>query len=328
MLQETYDRIAPIVEPDQVYVVTAQRFAPFVWEQLPDIPPRNVLIEPAGRGTAPCIGLAALHIQRRDPGAVMAVLPADHVIRKVSAFHRALETAKCIAEQGYLVTFGIQPDRPHTGYGYIQLGNPLVAQGVYTAYAAARFTEKPDQATAEGFLAAGNYLWNSGMFVWRVNDILAEIARLLPDLYQRLMQVAEALDTPQAHEVLCAQWGDMPNITVDYGVMEKASRVAVIPVDLGWSDVGDWSALAEILDQDEHGNVLTGVQEQFVGLDTKNSLIHSSGRLVATIGLTDMVVIDAEDAVLICPRDRAQDVKLLVEELENRKRRNRRGEHD
>jgi len=293
-------------------VATGEAYTDVVRQQILQVPAANVIGELEGHGTAPCIGLSALYLRRLDPEAVMAVLTADHYIEKAGELRRALGAAAQVAEEGRLVTLGIQPNRPATGYGYIQRSEELGEVSGHDVYRVQEFTEKPDLATAQAFVESGRYYWNSGMFIWKVATILREFQRLMPQLYAQLMEIDAALDTVEERAVLERVWPQVANETIDYGIMERAEDVAVIPVDIGWSDVGDWTALSELLPTDEEGNVVVG---QHVGLDTRGCLIHSSRRLVTTIGLEDMIVVDTEDALLVCPKERAQEVRNLVKKL-------------
>jgi len=312
MLQEAYQRITPLIPDEQVFVVTSEAYADVVREQIPQLPAANIIGEPEGHGTAPCIGLSALYLRRLDPEGVMAVLTADHYIEKADELRRALEAAAQVAEAGHLVTLGIQPSHPATGYGYIERGEKLAQISGLDVHRVEKFTEKPDLATAQAFVKSGRYYWNSGMFIWKVSTILREFQKLMPQLYAQLMEIDAALGTTQERAVLERVWPQVENETIDYGIMERAQDVAVIPVDIGWSDVGDWAALSELLPPDEEGNVIVG---EHVGLDTRRCMIHGSRRLVATIGLEDMIVVDTEDALFICPKERAQEVRDLVEKL-------------
>jgi mannose-1-phosphate guanylyltransferase len=312
MLQEAWQRIAPLVPNDKIFVVTSEAYTDIVRQQIPQVPAANIIGELEGHGTAPCIGLSALHLKLRDPEAVMAVLTADHYIEKADELRRALRAAAQSAEEGHLVTLGIQPNRPATGYGYIQRGERLAQVSGHDVYRVEKFTEKPDLTTAQAFIESGRYYWNSGMFIWKVSTILQEFKKLMPQLYAQLMEIDVALGTAEEQAVLERVWPQVENETIDYGIMERAEDVAVIPVGIGWSDVGSWATLLELLPADGDGNVVVG---QHIGLDTRGCLIHSSDRLVATIGLADMVVVDTEDALLVCPRERAQEVRDLVEKL-------------
>ncbi len=315
LLQESYARVEPLVPPDHVYVVTNAQFLDQVHEQLPRIPLSNLLGEPEGRNTAPAIGWAATLIRRHDPEGIMAVLTADHIINKVETFRRVLRAAVEVAREGRIVTLGIDPTEPATGYGYIERGRLLGTWHGFPVYELLRFTEKPDRATAEAFLRTGRFSWNSGMFIWQVERILREIRQHMPALYEGLMRIDAAWDTPQREEVLRTVWPTLPNTSIDFGVMEHVRDAAVIPVDIGWNDVGSWEAVYKELPKDGQGNAVEG---QAVLIDVQNSLVLSDGRLIALVGLTDVVVVETEDAVLICPRDRAQDVRRVVQALQDR----------
>jgi len=312
MLQETYDRIRPLIPDDKVFVVTNEGYVRIVREQLPQIPSRNVISEPEGHNTAPCIGLGALYLKRLDPEGVMISLHADHFIKKGAEFRRALKAAAQVAEEGHLVTLGIKPACPETGYGYIQRGTALRVVDGHDVYRAKRFTEKPDHATAVKFIESGDYLWNSGIFLWRISVILREIERLMPDLYGKLMEIEPALGTSEEREVLGRVWAAVEDESIDVGIMERSDNVVVIPVDIGWSDIGSWATVYDLLPADEEGNVVVG---EHLGVETTGSLIYSPKRLIATVGVKDMVIVDTDDALLVCPKDRAQEVKALVDKL-------------
>lgn len=311
MLQEAQVRLGPLISPDRVLVATGATSVSTVAAQLPDVPAENILGEPQGRGTAAAIGLAAIHLRRRDPQAIMAVVTADHLIARPELFRETLATAAKNARAGWLVTIGIQPSYPETGFGYIEV-DPSAAGKTGEAVPVARFVEKPNRARAEEFLRAGHYYWNAGMFVWTVSQILDEIARLMPELHDGLSAIERSLATPAENETFEYVWPRLPNQTIDYGIMEKAERVAVIPVDLGWSDVGSWAALYDLLPKGERENAVVG---RHLSPDTQRSLVYSPHRLVATLGLEDFIVIDTDDVLMIAPRSRAQDVKRLVDML-------------
>ena len=312
MLQETVDRVLPLVEPSDIFVVTSRAYVRGAIRQLPEVPRANILAEPMGRGSGPAIGLAAAYLDcGRDD--VLAFLPADHFIAWPARFRQALLAAEAVARRGYLVTLGITPTAPCTGYGYIEQGERLGDYNGLAAYRVARFAEKPDRATAEAYIASGRYSWNAGMFVGSSKTFLGEIALYLPVLAGQLATIQAALGSRRERPVLNAVWPQVEPVTIDYGIMEKTTRAAVIPVDFGWSDVGDWSSLADVLAPDKDGNVVRG---EHVGVDTSGCLIRgSNGRLIATVGLKDMVVVDSGDAVLVCPKTRSQEAKRIVERL-------------
>jgi len=312
MLQETVNRVLPLASWQDIYVVTARPYARRVSQQLPDLPKANIISEPMGRGSGPAIGLAAICLECLGDD-VLAFLPADHFIARPEEFRKALLAAEAVAKEGYLVTLGIRPTAPFTGYGYIQQGEKIGEHGSFIVYKVACFTEKPDQATAQAYLESGQYSWNAGMFIGKASTFLEEIALYLPTLASQLATIQAAMGTGKERKVLNSVWPQVKPITIDYGIMEKTKRAAVIPVDIGWSDVGDWTSLADVLHSDPNGNVVRG---HHIGLDTTNCLIHGSERrLIATIGLHDFVVVDAGDAILICPKNRSQEAKEMVERL-------------
>ncbi|HXF84943.1 MAG TPA: mannose-1-phosphate guanylyltransferase [Anaerolineales bacterium] len=316
LFQSTVARLEKLFPPERILVVTVAEQAREMQKQAPSIPTENYLIEPAPRGTASVVGLAAAVLKKRDPQAIMAVQTSDHYIRNNDVFQYLMKTAFEVAEKGYLVTLGITPTFPSTGYGYIQQGEALDGEYRYPVYKVKRFKEKPDEATAQQFLRSGDHSWNSGMFVWRVDVILAEIERQMPELFDAVMKISAAWDTPQQNKVMEQVWYDLKTETIDYGIMEKAERVAVLPAGgLGWSDVGSWQSLFEVLLPDMNGNVTTHANH--LSLDTHNTLIYSTNnqRLVVTIGLDDMVIVDADDVLMICKTDQAQKVREIVEHL-------------
>ncbi len=317
MLQETFSRIRPILEPEQIFVVTNRTYAPTIKAQLPLVPSRNIVTEPEGKGTAPCIGLSVLYMRRVKPDEVMASLHADHVIEKAEEFRKALLAAAKVAEEGYLVTLGIKPSCPETGYGYICQGEFWKEVDGFPVHRVQSFTEKPDYETACRFLEQGNYYWNSGIFVWKLSTIMEEFREHLPRLYSQLLRIDQAIGTEEEEKVLEEVWQEVESESIDQGIMEKSSRVMVIPVDIGWSDVGNWATLADILPKDEANNVIVGGEH--IGIDTTGSLLYSTRRLIATVGLKDMIVVDTDDVILICPKNRAQDVKKLVDKLKGEK---------
>ena len=317
MLQETVRRIEPLVPLSRLFVVVSKDHAHLVMEQVPGLPAENLLVEPCRRDTAPCIGLAATVLRQRDPAAVMAVLPSDHYIANEDGFRRAMAAAARVAAGDYLVTLGITPNQPHTGYGYIQRGALLSREGDLPTYQVRRFTEKPDAATAQQFIDSGEYYWNAGIFAWRAQMILDEIARSAPALSGALQSLAEGWNTPRRMEVLADAWERAPRVSIDYAVMEKATRVAVLPVDIGWDDIGNWAALSRLLSEDQRDNLVHG-GGQTVLQDTAGTYVYTSGkRLVATAGVEDLVIVDTPTALLVCHRDQAQAVKEIVERLKS-----------
>lgn len=312
MIQETVRRVEGLTDAAHIFVATNALYAPAIREQLPQLPAANIILEPEGRNTAPCIGLAALHIGRRDPDGVMAVLASDHVIGAPERFRELLgAAAQAAAATGGVVTLGIRPDRAETGYGYIKMGQAVATQsGVYRVE---RFIEKPDSQTAADFLADGRYLWNSGMFVWRMATIRQLIATFMPEMHQGLTVIEAAWEKPEFETVLSREFGRFEKISIDYGVMERAPEVYVIPAAIGWDDVGSWTSLERLDALDPRGNVLAGPNVTLV--ESEGCIFETGERLVAAIGLKDLIYVETEDAVLICPKHRAQDVKLILEKL-------------
>ena len=316
LFQSTIARLEKIFPPERILVVTVAEQAREMQKQEPSIPKENYLIEPAPRGTASVVGLAAAVLKKRDPQALMAIQTSDHYIRNRDLFHYLIRAAFDVAADDYLVTLGITPTFPSTGYGYIQQGEPLDGDYKYPVYMVKRFKEKPDEATAHQLLRSGDHSWNSGMFVWRAEAILKEIERQMPELFQAVNQIAEVWGTDQQDEVIESCWSDLKSQTIDYGIMEKAERVAVLPAGgLGWNDVGSWNSLFDVLLPDMNGNVVTN--SQHLALDTHNTLVYSNNdeHLVVTIGLDDMVIVDAGDVLMVCKIDQSQKVKDVVEHL-------------
>jgi mannose-1-phosphate guanylyltransferase len=312
LVAATVRRIGHLTTPERIYVVTSERLADQTRRALPSVPPQNVLAEPVGRNTAPCVGWAAAHVARRDPQAVIAVLPADHHIGDEPAYGAALARAVEAARTGEVVTIGIGPSRPETGYGYIEVGEEI-ATGVFRAR---RFVEKPDRARAEQFLAAGGFLWNSGMFFFRADVILDAIRTHLPRLGDALRDFDEAASRGAEAAVVAARYGELPAVSIDHGVMEKADRVAVVPGRFGWSDLGSWTTAWELAKRDERNNALS---KDAISIDATGCYVHApAGKIVALVGVSDLVVVDTEDALLVVPRSRAQDVKHVVASLEER----------
>jgi mannose-1-phosphate guanylyltransferase len=319
MVQATITRIRPLIPFENIYVVIGRLIEDEVRRQLPNIPQRNILVEPCAKNTAACIGLAAVTIQKRDPQGVMAVLPADHVIEHTDRFLETLKIAENVAREGScLITLGIVPTRPETGYGYIQKSRRLKEVEGYTMFRVEQFVEKPDGERTKRYVESGDYLWNSGMFVWSVPTILDALSRYLPDLYDGMMVISKSLGRVDERDVIHNVYHSLQAISIDYGIMEKADEAVVIPSDFGWSDVGSWASLAEVKPSDRDGNVIEG---QFIGIETTDSVFVAPKRLVAAIGVSNIIVVDTEDALLICSKDRAQDVKSIVENLKEKGRR-------
>jgi mannose-1-phosphate guanylyltransferase len=320
LFQITLDRLDGFIPLQQIYVVTTSEQEQELISQAPDLPVENFLIEPMPRGTASVVGLAAAILTKRDPQAVMLVLPADHFIRNRELFQNMLRVADQVARKDYLVTLGITPTFPATGFGYIQQEAPLPEGFEFPVYRVLRFTEKPDEATAMAMLAAGGHSWNSGMFIWRVDRILEEFSRQMPDLKGALDRILAAWGTSSQKMTLAIEWQKLRSETIDYGIMEHANNVVVLPAaGLDWSDVGSWDSLFDVLQPDAGGNVT--VKCEHMPIETHNSLIYSSGKkLIVTIGVEDLIVIDSEDALLVCHRDQAQQVRQVIANLKESQR--------
>lgn len=323
LFQISVERILPIVNPDKILVLTVERHAKILAEQETQLAAENFIIEPSPRGTASAIGLAAIYLNKRDPGSVMACLTADHYMDNEPAFQELLLAAYEAALDNHLVTLGISPESPDPTYGYIQKGNVAGEYGGYQAYSARAFKEKPDANLAREYQQSGEYSWNSGMFVWRTERILAEFQLQMPDLYDGLQTIARAIDTDRERQTVADVWAKLKNVTIDYGVMEGAEDVVVIPADdLGWIDVGDWNRLYEVLEKDEAGNVSNA--ESTLLLDTHGLLIiqdeqSDPNRLIAALGVEDLAIVDSEDVLLICHREKADQLKRLVELMKTNK---------
>ncbi len=311
MFQYAVERIRSIFPPERIMVVTLAMHASILMKQAPELPGENFILEPEGRGTAPAIGLAAIHLTKQDPEACMVILTADHFIEDTKRFCEVIKAAEKVAD-GRLMTLGIQPAFPSTGFGYIHQGSLMGQENGFPFYAVERFTEKPDLVTARKMVESGEYSWNSGMFVWQVGRILKEFQRLMPDFYTLLMEVKAGLGTPEYPAVMERVWPQVSKETIDYGIMEGATDVVVIPVDIGWTDIGSWGSLFDLLPADADENVFVGPH---IDIDTKNTLIFGDKRLVAVMGVEDLVIVDTDDVVMVCSREREQDVKALVEYL-------------
>jgi mannose-1-phosphate guanylyltransferase len=319
LLAATVRRLPPLALPADTYVVCGPAHARAARRLLKGVPAANVLVEPCARNTAPCVGLAALHVAARDRKGVMLMLPADHHIARPDAFRAALAQAAGLAAKGHIATIGIRPHAPETGYGYLKVGAKLPkGRGRAGAHRVERFVEKPDVITAARYLADGHYLWNSGIFAFRADVILDEIRRAMPVLGEQLGAIQKALGTPAYKRTLARVFPDCPSISIDYGVMEKSQQIVVVPADFGWSDVGSFAALPDVRSTDHVGNVAEG---EALVIDGQNNVVLAvGGRPVAVIGLEGVVVVDAGDAILVCKKDRAQDVRKAVDELARRGR--------
>ena len=321
LFQVAVDRLQGVFSPDRIYVVTVEDQSPGLQKQCPEIPPDNFLLEPMPRGTASVVGYAAAILGKRDPDAVMAVLTADHIIGNLKLFQQILIAAYQVAEENRLVTLGVTPTYPATGYGYTRRGELVGNYQELDVFQVLEFTEKPALTEAERMLSSGEYAWNSGMFFWRTEVILNEISRQMPELSSQLQVIVQAWDTPDRWNVLRKVWPDIKPETIDFGIMENAGEVAVIPAaGLEWNDVGSWEALFDVLQADKDGNISQGGEH--ISLDTSGTLVYTAEnpRTVVTIGAANLIIVDTGDILLICNRDQAQEVRQLVKKLENEDR--------
>jgi len=314
LLQQTFERLRDLTNPDRILVICGPAHAAAIARQLPELPAANIIIEPAPNGTGPALALGTALIARQDPGAIIGSFHADHDVADTSTFHAAVLAAIETARTGDLVTIGLAPTRPETGYGYIERTDEvLLTTERATAFRAARFVEKPDLEDAQAYVASGRFLWNAGMFTWRADSLMDEIQRLQPALHAGINRIADEWDSPTRESTTAAVWTTLPNVTIDTGVMEHARKVAVIPAQMGWSDVGDWHGLGELIEQDALGNSVRG---DLLQIDTSNSVIWSeTGRMVAMVGLDNIIVVDTDDALLVIDRAQSQKVREVVARL-------------
>jgi mannose-1-phosphate guanylyltransferase len=314
LIQNTVARLQGLIPPERCLIVTHERYVEKTKQQLPAVPEENILAEPISRNTAPCITYAAVKLAERDPDATMVVLPADHVIGNVQLFHDTLNVALDAAQEpGALVTMGIEPTYPATGYGYIQYDGPSDLEDEdLQAYPVKTFAEKPDRSTAERFIDSGDFLWNSGMFIWRADTILGQVETHLPDTHDAFAPLHDAVDTDDETEAVQTAFQNSPSISIDYGVMERAGTTYVVPGSFEWNDVGDWRAVYDMSEKNDLGNVIEG---HVIMQNSSRCYVKAGDRLVVLVGTHDTVVVDTDDAVLVCNRENAQQVKQVVEYL-------------
>ncbi len=310
MIQDTVYRLEGLVEKEKIYVITNKIQQEKVVEQLPEIPAENVIAEPFGKNTAACIGLASILIHQKSKDAVTIILPADHLIKDKEEFQENIKRAANFAtDSDALVTIGIEPTRPETGYGYIQFRDEEISDGIYRVQT---FAEKPNMPTAKRFIESGDFLWNSGMFIWKTKTILEEIKIHLPDLYEGLLEIEKSIGSDNFNEVVTNVYGQLLSVSIDYGIMEKSSRVYLTKGKFTWSDVGSWEEVYQLSSKNDKGNSEHG---DIYAENTLDSYIFSPKKFTAVVGLENVIVIDTDDALLICDREKAQDVKHIVEYL-------------
>ena len=313
MIQKTVKRLRPIVDAEDIYIVTNEAYISLVKEQLPEVPAENVLAEPCARNTAPCIAFAAAVIGKKYDDAVMLVLPSDHLISYEKIYISTLRKAVAVAEEGKnLVTIGITPTYPETGYGYICFGDEAG-----NAFEVERFVEKPDLATAKSYLASGNYLWNSGMFVWKVSSIMADLKEFMPAIYEGAVRIGESFGTDSFKDTLVKEFTAFEPESIDFGVMEKADNIYTFPGGFGWEDVGSWLAIERINQTDDFKNFFDG---DVVAVDSKRTTVCGGKRLVAAVGTRDIVIVDTDDVLLVCSKNNTQDIKKVIAQLKEQGR--------
>lgn len=314
LIQNTVNRLEGMIEKDHIYIITNKIQKPAIKLQLPDIPIDNIIDEPFGKNTAAAIGLASVIIGKRNKEAVILTLPADHIIKEKEEFQNTLHSASDFAFKSKgLVTIGINPTRPETGYGYIQIDERSIQDNIYKVYT---FAEKPNYATAVRFINSGDFLWNSGMFIWRIDSILNEIEKLMPELHEGLQKIEESIGTSNFDKIVNNVYGQLKSISIDYGIMEKSDIVYLTKGKFSWSDVGSWEEVYQLSEKDAEGNAVTG---NMYLQNTNDSLLFSPNKFTAVIGLDNIVVINTDDALLICRREQAQDVKNIVDYLKMKK---------
>ena len=310
MLQDTVERVHEVIPEERIFVVAPPEHRALIHEQLPDLRNDHIVVEPYPRGNAAAIGLAMAALHAFDPDAIVAVLPSDHVVEKRGAFRNVLIAATAAADAGWLVTLGITPERPDTGFGYIEAGERLDITAPLPVHRVKRFIEKPKRDAAERMLAAGGHYWNAGMFVWRVSAILEAYREHLPKTARALEALADAIGSPRYESVLAEVWEETDRTTIDYGIAERAKNVAVVPADIGWQDVGNWSRLADIV------SASTGRgADEHIAEDSVGNYVYAPGKTAVTIGVSDLIVVDTDDVLLIAAKDRAEEVKAVVDRL-------------
>ncbi len=308
MIQKTVKRLSPLVSAEDIFIVTNAAYADLVNDQLPDVPRENILCEPCARNTAPCIAFAAAIIQEKYGDAMMLVLPSDHLIGYENIYIKTLQTAIRTAEEGNnLVTIGITPAYPETGYGYINFGKEAG-----DAYEVERFVEKPDLPTAKKYLASGKYLWNSGMFVWKASAIMYNMKQFMPEIHDGAVRIGDSYGTDSYEETLIKEFTAFTSESVDFGIMEKASDIYTIPGSFGWDDVGSWLAVERINETDDKKNYFDG---DVIAVDSERTTVCGGKRLVAAIGTRDIVIVDTDDVLLVCSKNNTQDVKKVIAQL-------------
>lgn len=310
MIQKTVERLLPLIPIEDIYISTNEQYKDLIQTQLPDIAVNNIICEPVKRNTAPCIGLSAIYMQKKYSDAIMIVLPSDHLVKNNDLFIQSLSEACEIAEEDRnIVTIGILPNYPETGYGYIHFDS---MDKKANSFSVKSFVEKPDLEIAKEYLDNGNYYWNSGMFIWKLSTIIDSFHEHMPLLYNGLQNISSDIGTKNELKTVENEFNKFESISIDYGILEKEKSIFVIPGSFGWDDVGSWLAIERLHDPDENGNVKSN---NVICLETKNCLFESNSRLIAAIGIENLVVVDSEDALLLCSKDKTNDIKIMLEKI-------------
>ncbi|MBW2222394.1 MAG: mannose-1-phosphate guanylyltransferase [Deltaproteobacteria bacterium] len=314
MIQETVERTKLLVPEERIFIVLSRDHLPIAQQQLPEIPIENFIVEPFGRDTAACIGLASLYIGKKDKNASVVILAADHMIKEGEAFCKTITNSlKFLTSNDYIITIGIKPTRPETGYGYIELGEKLENIGNQLFYRVGRFIEKPTLSIANHFLKSGQYYWNSGMFIWRNTTIQKSLSSYMPQLWSGLMHINQSIGSSEEKVVTEREFSKFKKVSIDYGVLEKSTQVVVVPANFSWDDVGTWTALERVHGLDESDNVIVG---KHVGIDTHNCIVFSQNQRIATLGVKDLVIVQAEGKILVCHKEKAPFLKEIVRMME------------
>lgn len=318
LLDITVKRLEPLIPNENIYVATSEKLKESILQHTNCVSENNFICEPVGRNTAPCLGLAAVYLRKKFGDVTMAVMTADHIIENLDVFNETINVACTYAEnESCIVIFGISPTRPDVGYGYIEADNGAVENPELEIYKVRQFREKPNFKLATEFVNNGNFYWNSGMFVWRISTILDAFSQHLPSIYEGLLEIEKAIDTPEEKEVLEKIFPKFPKISIDYGIMEKADNVYVIKSKFVWDDIGSWNSLERIRSKDDNHNIVYG---KCVTLNTKNSIVFNeseSGKIVGTLGLKNIIVVATDDAVLVCHKDKSQEIKKIISSLKD-----------
>jgi len=314
LLQASYRRASQFFGQENTYLAIRRELKEELFSQLPSLSPENLILEPEGRDTAPCIGLASMWIRKRKGDVPMVIFPADHIIGDEERFYKAISVAAQGAKKGFLVTIGIKPTRPETSYGYLKIGDRLKMIDEISFFKVERFTEKPSYKKAKEFFEQGSFLWNAGIFAWKPSTILKEIKKYLPSLYQGLVKIEKALGTEEEEQVIEEVYPLLPKISIDYGVMEKTTKVVSVSGDFFWDDIGSWKALERIFPEDEQGNIIRGLVKE---KDTSNCILinREKDKILGTIGVSNLIVINSKRGILIVSKEDVQKVKDLVDEL-------------